>query len=368
MPRPGELNLVYTQRSPDPDEVLIHNRKYLGSKFALLNFIDKVVRAKAVGMRTFADLFSGTGVVSEFIAAQGVAVIANDLLFSNYVTNRAFLTSTPRNCNREKLHKLLDYLNVLPGRDGYVPLNYGDRYFTMDNSRRIQAVRESIAELAADGRITEQEEFVLLTSLVYACDKVANTCGQYDAYLGHLGGPAYTESGTHQVDSNVYKPLALKMPRFGFYQGNAVHNADANSLVEEIAADAIYLDPPYNNRQYCDNYHVLENIARWERPELRGKTRKFDRTPLKSDWSTVKGAEEAFADLVAKVKCRHLFFSYNNEGIIGDRVIWDVLKTRGRPECFEHQYTVFGNGAGQSERRRVVERLFYCEVRDPEPL
>ena len=64
---------------------------------------------------------------------------------------------------------------------------------------------------------------------------------------------------------------------------------DANELVREIRADLVYIDPPYNSRQYCDIYHLLENVARWERPEVSGVARKMPRDELKKATTVPKG-------------------------------------------------------------------------------
>jgi adenine-specific DNA-methyltransferase len=124
----------------------------------------------------------------------------------------------------------------------------------------------------------------------------------------------------------------------------------------------LYLDPPYNGRQYIDCYHVLENILRWQRPPLFGKTRKFARAGLKSRYSRRQEASRALAELVEASGSRHIFLSYNSEGIIPDPDIRAILERKGRTEVFEREYAVFGNGAGSARRRPVRERIFYCRA------
>ena len=127
-------------------------------------------------------------------------------------------------------------------------------------------------------------------------------------------------------------------------------------------ADVLYLDPPYNSRQYVDLYHVLENIALWSKPPVTGKTRKFDRTGLRSAYSRRSTAASALRELLQKAKAAHIFLSYNSEGIVPDEEIEAMLRRKGRLQVFETEYNVFGNGAGRSRRRKVRERLFYCRV------
>ncbi|MCG0237922.1 MAG: DNA adenine methylase [Firmicutes bacterium] len=345
--------------------VYIHNRKFIGSKQNLLDFIGGVISARAPEARTAADLFAGSGVVADYLAQRGLRVVAADHLFCNYVPVRAFLATPPGAVDPERLGRLLRELNALPGRQGYAWTHYGGTYFTHENAARIDAIRDQIAHWQETGAIGEAEAMLLLTSLLYAADKVANTCGQYDAYLKHLGREPYAPDGTHLVDASAYRPLELGWPMYRpDGDRHRVYLADANQLVREVEVDLLYLDPPYNTRQYVDNYHVLENLARWEKPPLRGKTRKFDRTGLKSPYSSRTRAAAALADLVRAARCRHILLSYSSDGIIPPAEIVAILATRGPVEVFEHPYRIFGNGAGRSRRRPVVERIFYCRVQD----
>lgn len=340
----------------------VQNRKFIGSKQNLLSFIAGVVAERAPEARSLADLFTGSAVVAHHFAARGFAVTASDHLYHNYLAARCFLGGRPGEVDWARLASLLVALDRLPPIEGYCFTEFGGTYFTPENAGRIDAIREQIAAWRAEGGIADQEEAVLLTSLLYAVDKVANTCGQYDAYLKHLGQEPYHEDGTHLVDASVYKPLELGLPQVVESPSNRVFCADADRLVDEIEADVLYLDPPYNGRQYIDNYHVLENIARWQKPHLHGKTRKFAREHLKSAYSRKATAGEHLTRLIARARARHIVLSYNNEGIVPDEVIWSALEQRGPVELFTREYAIFGNGAGRSGRRPIVERLFYCRV------
>ena len=92
---------------------------------------------------------------------------------------------------------------------------------------------------------------------------------------------------------------------------------DSNELVRKIYADLVYIDPPYNSRQYCDAYHLLENVARWEKPQVFGVARKMDRTKLKSKYCT-KNATKTFEDLIRNLNCKYILFSYNNMATKGN--------------------------------------------------
>lgn len=356
--------MALPQVRPGLRPLWVENRKYIGSKAGLLDFILQVANEVAPRARTAADLFAGSAVVADRLARRGLRVLANDHLYANYLAARCFLTTHAANADAAALDQRLQYLNGLPGQPGYVWTAYGGSYFTAANAARIDAVRETIARWRATREVSEQEEAVLITSLLYAADKVANTCGQYDAFLKHLGREPYNESGRHLVDSCVYRPLDLAMPQWvadGHRHAASCSNAEV--LAPSVRADLIYLDPPYNTRQYVDNYHVLENVARWQKPPLYGKTRKFARAELKSRYSRKPTAAAALTQLISTLRCRHILLSYNTEGIVPDAAIMSALSARGRVQVFVRDYAIFGNGAGRCRQRPIQERLFYCRVR-----
>ena len=358
-----------------------HNRKYLGAKHRLLDFLQETVLGRAPP-EVFIDGFAGTGVVGHHFRRYARRIVSNDILYSNYVVNQAFLNSTPQNVDLDRVRELLAGLGRRPPLEGYVHEQYGGLYFTRENAARIDAVREGIEELSAGGRCTPQERCLLLASLLFAADKAANTVGQYDAYLKHLEartpaspqGPAGLTPtrrararrpgcGPHLVDSNALKPLELRLPDVELGEGqHEVYNEDLNRIIGRLVGDVLYLDPPYNGRQYVDCYHVLENILRWERPPLYGRTPKFARVGLKSRYSRRGEAARALAELIEAADCEHIFLSYNSEGIIPDESIAAILGRKGRWEVFEKEYAVFGNGAGRSRRRMLRERVFYCHA------
>lgn len=115
--------------------------------------------------------------------------------------------------------------------------------------QKIGVIREDIENKFNSKEINERERAILITSLLYSMDKIANTCGHYDAYI---------------KDGNLNKKLELLLPTPETnLKNNQIFNKDANELVKEISADLVYIDPPYNSRQYCDAYHLLENVAKW---------------------------------------------------------------------------------------------------------
>jgi len=346
--------------------VTLPNRKYLGSKQRLLDFIESnVIENQRPPYGLFVDGFAGTGVVADRFRRHCTELVLVDNLYSNYVVNSAFFESTPSNVNINHVAATLEILNALSPKKGYAYENYGGTYFTLENAGLIDTIRDEIELKFGDGLLTNQEKKVLLASLLFAADKVANTVGQYDAFLKNLGSSSYSESGRHVVDSNVYKRITLRLPRLDLSDRPArVLHTDLNSVVGSFQADVLYLDPPYSSRQYIDCYHVLENIARWDKPPLLGKTRKFERNDLKSGYSKRGEVARTFSDLISKSSAKLIVISYNNEGIMSFEQIEAVLNETGDSKYVDADYTVFGNGAGQSKKRSIIERLYLFRPRN----
>lgn len=340
-----ELNLNSELKTTD-----ISNRRYLGNKYKLLPFITSVIAKNCEGVSSVADIFAGTGAVSS--AFTDKRLITNDNLYSNYICHVAWFS--PQGYSREKIAEQIKYYNnIAVSSDNYMSDNFADTFFSRGDCRRIGCIREDIEARHKTGKINEREKALLITSLLYAADKIANTCGHYDAY----------RQGT-TFDRRL--ELAIPLPAEKLNHNNICYNEDTNKLVRHVSADLVYIDPPYNSRQYCDAYHMLENIARWEKPKVVGVARKMDRTSLKSDYCTQK-ATEAFEDLIEHVTARYILLSYNNmarkgndrsNAKISDKDIRRVLKKKGKTRVFTRDYKPFS--AGKSDINKHKERLFLC--------
>ena len=184
-------------------------------------------------------------------------------------------------------------------------------------------------------------------------DKIAKTCGHYDAYRKGVEFDLHLELSVPQASQNNNP-------------NNICYNQDINTLAPNVCADLVYLDPPYNSRQYCDAYHVLENVARWEKPKVFGVAKKMDRTALKSAYCT-KEATQAFADLIEKINARYILLSYNNmenkgnersNAKLADTDIMRILGKKGEVLVFEEDYKAFTTG--KSNIQDNAERLFLC--------
>lgn len=330
----------------------INNKRYLGNKYKLLDFIKEIVSNECKDINIFADIFAGTGVVSS--AFMDKKLIINDILYSNYICHIAWFDS--QKYSNKKVKEYLKYYNDIKiTTDNYMSENFANTFFDKNTCRKIGFIREDIQKEFEAKKINKREQALLITSLLYSIDKIANTCGHYDSY---------------RKNANFDKSLQLLLPvPENNLEKNQIFNMDANILVEKINADLVYIDPPYNSRQYCDAYHLLENVAKWEKPEVFGVAKKMNRNYLKSDYCT-SSATKAFQNLIANIKSRYILLSYNNmkskgnarsNARIADEDIISILKKKGEVKIFSKQYKSFTTG--KSNIQDNEERLFLCSIK-----
>ena len=329
---------------------LINNRRYLGNKYKLLPFIKRVVQEQKLEFSSLADIFAGTGAVSS--AFTDKQIITNDLMYSNYICNFAWFGA-----EKYDAEKIVEYVVRYNAEskfhENYMTENFADTYFSADDCARIGFIREDIEICFNNGDLNNRERALLITSLLYAMDKIAKTCGHYDAYR---------KGAEFDSSLELYVPLAEQNNN----ENNQCYNMDANELVKSLYADLVYIDPPYNSRQYCDAYHLLENVARWQKPEVHGVAKKMDRSELKSRYCT-QSATEAFEQLIADIKAKYILLSYNNmaekgnnrsNAKISDDDIMRILKNKGTVSVFSEGYKAFTTG--KSDIADNAERLFLC--------
>ena len=336
--------------------VNIQNRRYLGNKYKLLPFIEDVVLKHCPNANSLLDIFAGTGVVAYHFANR-MRVMTSEILYSNYLSHIAFMGTDV--VDEKKLFALIDeFNNVTVAKDNYMSETFGNTYFSQEDCRRIGYIRERIGLLKDVGKINEREFAILVTSLLYAMDKIANTCGHYDAYRKGVEYKTHLSMQMLSLDKKVRDSL--------FFLG------DANEMVREGTipyADIVYCDPPYNSRNYSDLYHVLENVARWDKPEVFGVARKMNRKGLKSRYCS-REASQAFEELVSNLNCKYIILSYNNTGnranarsnaCMTDEAIMRILSKKGKVEVFTQKYKAFTTG--KSNNKENEERLFLCTVK-----
>lgn len=327
---------------------------YIGSKISLLPFLESVwAEVKEGDETTFLDPFAGTGAVGRRFRELGLTVTAGDLQYYAVALNRAYvgLAAEPPDVRAR-----LAELNALPPAPGgflhqhYSPAG-GRMYFTEETAARADAIRQQLDAWRAADEIGEATFDYLLASLLENLDAVANTASVYGAFL-------------KQFKKSALKPLVLRplvLPAAGPV-GRAVRT-DANALVAATPTDVLYLDPPYNHRQYGANYHVLETVAAYDAPAVMGATglrAGYER----SAYCSRPQVRRAFAELIGAAQARHILVSYNDEGLLPLEELRALLATRGEVRTFETAYNRYkADSARPNQRAGTVEYVHYVRVR-----
>lgn len=342
---------------------------YIGSKYSIIDFletsIDKMLKLcnenRSPSEMVFADLFAGTGVVSGSFMKRGYSVIANDIQYYSYVITKHLLENND-NLDKERCEQLIAKLNLLDGVEGFIYNNYSYEgtdgqefrrmYFSEYNAKKCDAIRIAIEDWFKQDKINENEYFFLLGSLINSIDKYANTASVYGAYLKKLKKSALK---------------AMELTALPIMQGAVnckVYNEDISELIKKVSGDILYLDPPYNARQYCTNYHMLETIAKYDSPKIKGKTGLRDYTDQKSDFCIKNKVAGAFADLVKNAKFKYIFLSYNNEGLMSFETIEKIMKKYGKYKVYMQPHRRFkADNARDSKSDSTIEYL-HCLIKD----
>jgi adenine-specific DNA-methyltransferase len=331
---------------------------YIGSKHSLLNFLQNTIK-NVTGYcegenYIFADLFAGTGIVGATYRSKGCTVISNDIQYYSYILNKHYIENYPPLDT-----SLLTHLNSLDGIEGFVYKNYcagsgcGRNYFSNENGKKCDAIREELEYLYKNSEITEAVYLYFLASLINSIDKYANTASVYGAFLKH-------------IKKSAQKTFQLELlPIIEGPKGN-VFNEDINHLIRNVSGDVLYLDPPYNSRQYCSNYHVLETIAKYDNPILNGKTGLRDYSSQKSKFCSKRTVNEVFDDLISNAQFKYIFLSYNNEGLMSLETIKEIMSTYGRYSFYTQNYRRFK--ADSFENRNIsansTTEYLHCLIKE----
>lgn len=335
----------------------IQNRRYTGNKFKLMNWISELIDKNCPNCHSFFDVFAGTGCVSEYLFEKYDRFILNDFLYSNNVIYNAFFLN-----EKYDMHKLNEYKEKYSSlvsskiKDNYVSKNFGSKFFNYNDAKKIGYIREDIEKKYKKKLINFKEYNILISSLLYSFDKIANTCGHYDAYRKIENIP----------ESFVFELINPK--KYDKKKLIEIYRKDSNELAKGVKCDIAYIDPPYNSRQYSRFYHVMENIVRWEKPELFGVAMK----PKEENMSEYckSSAPVAFNDLIQKLNAKYIVVSYNNtyeskshssRNKITIEEIETILSNKGETIRFEKKYKAFTTG--KTELNDHKEFIFITKVK-----
>lgn len=335
--------------------------RYIGSKTLMLDNILNVVNCCTKNVRTITDIFAGTGAVSKFFKDKGYSVISNDFLYLSYVLNKGVLEMNQP--ISKEIKDLIQHLNNLSVdnclwfdiESAFIYQNYSPHdqcermYFQCGNALKVDLVRQEIERLKS--QVSESEYYYLLSLLINAVPSISNITGTYGAYLKYW-------------DKRTYNPLYLEELDIKPSEANCqCFNENATKFARKTDCDLVYLDPPYNGRQYMSNYHILETIARYDNPIIKGVTGMRVDTEKMSDFCKKGKAADAFRDLFNALKCRYILLSYNNEGLLSTELMSEIVQDSGDTKTFklfEFNYRRYKNKI-PNNTKGLKEQLYFIE-------
>lgn len=342
--------------------------RYIGSKARVIGFLDDTIHCfvkRRKGL-VFADLFSGTTVVAQHFKKMGYRIITNDYMAFSYVLQVAFIknnrTPTFRRLRTRDYKDVLNQLNALEPFQGFFYRNYCKKgslngefqrnYFSVENACKIDAILRQLRIWRDKNLISLVEDAILRASLIDAVTKVSNISGTYGAFLRYN-------------DPRKFKRIKLQPLEFiPSEEKHACFNENIMTLIDKLSGDILYLDPPYNQRQYPPYYHILETVSLDDNPAIYGKTGRRPYKDKLSPFCIKNKAREALCSVVRRARFEHIFISYNTEGLLAVEDIERVLSKWGTPKVCFWGYRRYRSNSNGKNHNSVKETLFYVRKKN----
>lgn len=347
--------------------------RFIGNKENLVGKIYQVMQSKNVKGDSFFDFFAGTTSVSKFFKKLNYQIFSSDLLYFSYVLQRAYIVNNKELGFKELLSKIkiqsnqllptplflvIEYLNQIEPIEGfiykhYTPLGSSNlkqprMYFTDENGKIIDSIRQQIETWKVENLIDEDEYFVLLACLIETVPFYANITGVYGAFQ-----KKWDVRALKKLELRPIELILNKKENFSFH-------INSLNLADKMKADIFYLDPPYNQRQYAPNYHLLETIAKYDNPKIKGVTGLRNYEDQKSNFCNAKTGLEELSKIAKIANCKVLLLSYNTEGIMPQEKIISTLSEYGKVDLVEFEYLRFkSNNNGEFKHKKFIKEQLY---------
>lgn len=350
--------------------------RFIGNKENLVEKISQIMQQNNIKGGSFFDFFAGTGNVGKYFKKLDYQIYSSDLLYFSYVLQEAYIVNNRDPLFDNLLNKInvknnslfstplllvIDYLNHIEPVEGFVFENYTPggtshleiprMYFSDGNGKKIDAIRQQIESWKNDKLINSNEYFILLACLIESCPFYANITGVYAAFQ--------KKWDTRATKKFILRPIEIILNK----KENFSHNKNSVDLLDDIRADIFYLDPPYNQRQYAPNYHLLETIAKYDSPIIKGVAGLRSYENQKSNFCNSTKALNELSKIARDGNFKTLVLSYNSEGIMPQDKILSTLGEYGNVELFEFEYLRFkSNNNGESKtKKHILEQLYILQ-------
>lgn len=368
---------------------------YIGNKRRLLPFIENAfldILKEDNNIKTALDLFAGSGIISRLLKTLNLEVYSNDWEYYSYILNYAHIYIDIKDTKNMFAHtgglqntiEMLNNINKIKDKDRYISKYYAPQndnnpdlknerlFYTQYNATKIDIIRHNIEELFQNKAINKKEYFYLIASLIYEAATHTNTSGVFKAFHSGFGGRNKDALG------RILTPISLKeLPLFYGKRGHTTM-LDAKKFIlknKNKNFDLVYLDPPYNQHQYGSNYHLLNTIALWDKPEINKEIyingKKTNKSGIRKDWIKTKSdycykktAKNSFVNLIENINAKHIVMSYSTDGIIEFDDLISVLEKKGKLKILTSEYTKY-RGAKRSivNKTKNIEYLFLVDTR-----
>ena len=341
--------------------------RYIGNKTRLLPFILRTLEKEGLRAGAVHDAFAGTASVGRALKEKGWQVYGSDLLMSSYVFQRAYVVADSTDPALDEMARALS--RVSP-REGFISTHFspvggatsgGRMYFTAENAARIDAARDELEAWRTSRILADDAYYLLLAGIIEGADRVANTAGVYASYMKRWQ-PNARRSFAVNVESTVRGRPAV------------AYLMDATEAAKSIGEiDLIYIDPPYNSRQYVAYYHIPEILARgWTsgEPAIRGKVGLLAGTEGRSQWSHGRRVQKLFTTLLGATGARYALVSFNSEGHLEPEKLESLLKKAavdGQVSHFTQRYRRYRADSDHEGRKyhadSAQEHLYLVRLR-----
>ncbi len=386
----GEVTLHHLRKTAarDTDEYVFSQLiPYIGNKRKLLDLIHQAIKLTKIENGTFVDLFSGSTVVSRFAKKLGFRVLSNDWEpYSEQIAiGTVVLNEVPKFeyfGGHQNIFELLnniepveDYVtrHLCPSDDHNIDHEKDRLFFMRKNGMKIDAMRELISNWVEEEKITSTEFSYLMASFMYSASYVSNTSGVFKGFHRGWGG----SNGTAKY--RICSDIILRPPiLYNNFKENISTRQDAGVLVNRLTEilgktpDIIYLDPPYNQHPYGSNYHVLNSITLWDKPDFPEKITRGTKSAIRLDWRTERKsaynsrlkAVQEFQELIDNISSKYILTSYSTEGNISLIEMMSILGRKGSLEVVKREYVRYRVSPTRlSPKPRNVEFVVITDTR-----